>query len=73
MPASRDGDATDQPAGWKTAAVVAIAALALALALFSLYRTFGPRSQWGSQAPPMTGGGPMAPTPAPLPPAPGRR
>ena len=73
MPASRDADATDRPAGWKTAAVVAIAALALALALLSIYRSFGPRSQWGSQAPPMTGGSPMAPTPAPSPPMPGRR
>jgi hypothetical protein len=73
MPASRDADATDRPAGWKTPAVVAILALALALALFSLFRSFGPRSQWGSQAPPMTGSSPMAPTPAPLPPAPSRR
>jgi hypothetical protein len=70
MPTSRDAD---RPAGLKTALVVAITVLALALALLSLYRSYGPKSQWGSQAPPMTGGGPMAPTPAPLPPTPGRR
>lgn len=48
------------------------AAVAVALALLSLWRSFAPRSQWGSDAPPMQGGGALAPSPAP-PPVGGRR
>jgi hypothetical protein len=68
MPASPDRSAPDR---LKIAVLVAVAVLAIALAILSLYRSLGPTSQWGSQAPTMKGGGPMAPTPAPLPP--GRR
>jgi hypothetical protein len=73
MPPSRDANAVDRSAGVKTAVVVAITVVALALALLSLYRSYGPKSQWGSEAPTMRRGGPMAPSPAPLPPMPGRR
>ena len=55
---------------WKRIAAVAFAVAAVALALWSLYRSYGPQSQWGSQAPrmlPGISGGP-APTPAPMPP-----
>jgi hypothetical protein len=55
----------------RTAAVV-LAIVAVVLALWSLYRSFGPRSQWGSAAPQMAPGnapGPAA-APAPLPPPP---
>jgi hypothetical protein len=68
MPAARDRGTPDR---LKTALVVAVTLLAVALAILSLYHSLGPKSQWGSQAPEMKGGGPMAPTPAPLPP--GRR
>ena len=55
---------------WKRRAAVAFAVVAVALALWSLYRSYGPQSQWGSGAPRMVPGisGGPAPTPAPMPP-----
>lgn len=64
MPAAPDHATPDR---LKTAMIVAVTLLAVALAILSLYRSLGPKNQWGSQAPEMKGGSPMAPTPAPLP------